>query len=83
MKNQTEKTPELRRMGKKNSHNQKQLSEDGIKLELRIFGRTGKDLRGNLLRTSKFENDDEKHHHELLKHSGIKIEKVDPTVKRV
>ena len=34
--------------------------EDGIKLELRIFGRTGKDLRGTLLRSSKFENDDEK-----------------------
>ena len=41
--NQTEKTPELLRMGEKNSHNQKQLWEDGIKLELRIFGRTGKD----------------------------------------
>ena len=42
--NQTEKTPELLRMGEKNSHNQKQLWEDGIKLELHIFGNTDKDL---------------------------------------
>ena len=32
------------------------------KLELWIFGRTGKDLRGTLLRSSKSENDDEKYH---------------------
>ena len=55
--------------------------EDGIKLELRIFGRTGKDLRGILLRSSKFENDNEKHHHELLRYSGMKIRKVEPTMK--
>ena len=82
--NQTEKTPELLRMGEKNSPNQKQLWEDGIKLELRIFGRTGKNLRGTLLRSSNVENDEEKHHHELFRHSGkIKSEKVEPTMKRI
>ena len=39
--------------------------EDGMKLERRIFGRTGKDLRGTLLWSSKTMNDDEKHHYEL------------------
>ena len=29
------------------------------------------------------ENDDEKHHHELLRYSGIKIGKVEPTMKRI
>ena len=29
----TEKTPELLRMSEKNSHNRKQLLEDGMKLE--------------------------------------------------
>ena len=36
-----------------------------------------------LLRSSKSENDDEKHHHELLRHSGMKIGKVEPTTKRI
>ena len=40
--NQTEKTPELLRMGEKNSHNQIQLWEDIMKLEPRIFERTDK-----------------------------------------
>ena len=79
---QTEETPELLRMGEKNSQNRKQLWEDGIKLELRTFGRTGKDLRGTLLRSSKSENDDEKHHHELLTYSGrMKNKEVEPTRK--
>ena len=34
------KTPEFLRMGEKNSHNRKQLWEDGIKLAPRIFKRT-------------------------------------------
>ena len=77
-------TLEMRRMGEKNSHNRKQLWEDGIKLELCIFGRTGKDLRGTLLWSSKSENDNEKHHHELFRHSGrIKNEEVEPTVIRI
>ena len=34
-----------------------------------------------LLRSSNGENDDEKHHQELLRYSGIKIGKVEPTMK--
>ena len=41
--NQTEKTPELLRMGEKNSHNRKQLWEDGNKLESRILKRMEQD----------------------------------------
>ena len=41
-------------------------------------------LRETLLRSSNAENDDEKHHHELLRHSGrIKSEEVEPTMKRI
>ena len=79
--NQTEKTPEMLWMGEKNSHNRKQLWEDGIKLELRIFGRTGKDLRGTLLRSSNVENDDG-NHPELWRYSGrMKNKGVEPTIK--
>ena len=35
-----------------------------------------------LLWSSKSENDDEKHHHELLRHSGMTIRKVEPTMKK-
>ena len=70
-------------MGEKNSHNQKQLWEDGIKLEPRIFGRTGEDLRGTPFRSSKSENDDEKHHQELLSYSRMTNLKVEPTMKRI
>ena len=45
--NETEKTPELLRMGEKNSHNRKQLWEDGITLEPWIFKRTDQDLEEN------------------------------------
>ena len=41
------KTLELLQMGEKNSHNQKQFWEDGIKLELRVFGRMGMIWRRN------------------------------------
>ena len=79
-----ETTHEMLQMGEKNSHNVKQLREDDIKLELRIFGRMGKDLRGTLLRSSKSQNDDEKHHHELLRHSRrIKRGKVEPKMKMI
>ena len=37
-----------------------------------------------LLWSSKSENDDEKHHQELFRHSGrIKSEEVEPTMKRI
>ena len=39
---QTEKTLEYLLMGEKDSHNRKQLREDGNKLEQRIFERTDK-----------------------------------------
>ena len=52
-----------------------------MKLEPRIFGRTGKDLTGTLLRSSHVENDDE-NHHELLRYSGTKKNRNDePTMK--
>ena len=40
----------------------------------------GQDLRETLLRSSNVENDDEKHHHELLRYSGMNIRKVEPTM---
>ena len=36
-----------------------------------------------LLRSSNDEKDDEKHHQELLRHSGMKNGKVEPTMKRI
>ena len=48
-------------MDEKNSHNRKQLWEDGIKLEPWIFKRMDQDLREILLRSSNAENDDENH----------------------
>ena len=81
--NQSEKTLELLRMDEKNSHNRKQLWEDGIKLEPWILKRMEQDLRETLLRSSNVENDDERHHHELLRHSGMKIGKVEPMMKRI
>ena len=44
----------------------------------------GQDLREILLRSSKSENDNEKHHHELLRHSGRmkKNKEVEPTMKQ-
>ena len=78
---QYEKTLELLWMGENNFHNLKQLWEDGIKLEPWISGRTGRDLREILLRSSNVENDDE-NHHELLRYSGrMKNKEVEPTRK--
>ena len=51
---------------------------------MNFFGRTGKDLRGTLLRSSNVENDDEKHHHELLRRSGTMDNRNDePTMKEL
>ena len=44
----------------------------------------GQDLGEILLRSSNDENDNEKHHQELLRHTGrIKSEEVEPTMKRI
>ena len=51
--NQTKKTLELLRIGENNSHYQKQLWEDDIKLEPWILKRMEQDLRETLLQSSK------------------------------
>ena len=44
----------------------------------------GQYLKETLLRSSNTENDDERHHHELLRHSRmIKRGEVEPTMKRI
>ena len=64
-------------MGEKNSHNNK-------KTIMRGWPRMGQDLKETLLRSSKSENDDENHHRELLRHSGIKNNReVEPMMKRI
>ena len=52
-----------------------------MNLEPRIFKRTDQDLGKILLRSSNAENINEKHHHELLRHSGMTIRKVEPIMK--
>ena len=83
--NQTENTPELLPRGENNSHNRKQLWEDGIKLEPWIFRRIDHDLiKRNLFLGLLVENNNEKHHPELLRHSRImKNIKVESTIKRI
>ncbi len=94
--NQTEKTPELLWMGEKNFSRSKLWEfltskimgmnnyEDGMKLEPWIFKRTDQDLGEILLRSSNVANDDAKHHHELVRHSGtMKNRKVESTMKRI
>ena len=78
-----ENNSEMLRMGKKRITRLETIWEDGNKLEPWIFKRTDQDLGEILLRSSNVENDDEKHHHELLRHSGMKIGKVEPTMKRI
>ena len=44
----------------------------------------GARFRGNTSSVFKSQNDDEKHHQELLRHTGrIKSEEVEPTMKRI
>ena len=69
--------------GWKEFSQRKQLWEDDIKLEPWILMRTEQDLEETLLLSSNVGNDDEKHHHELLRYSGMKIRKVEPTMKRI
>ena len=78
-----ENNSEMLRMGKKRIARLETIWEDGNKLEPWIFKRTDQDLGEILLRSSNVENDDEKHHQELLRHSGMKIRKVEPTMKRI
>ena len=47
-----------------------------LKERIRFGGKT-------LLRSSNVDNDDEKHHLELLRHSEMKNRKVEPTMKRI
>ena len=73
-----ETTHEMLQMGEKNSHNRKQLWEDGNKLAPWILKRIEPDWeKKNLLRSSNAGNDDEKHH-QIVEISGIKIGKVEP-----
>ena len=43
----------------------------------------GQDLKETLLRSSNVEDDDKKQHQELLRHTGMKNGKVEPTMKRI
>ena len=56
---------EMLRMGIKRIPHNRNNNEDGIKLEPRIFKRTGQDLRETLHRSSNAENEDEKCHEEF------------------
>ena len=77
-----ETTHEMLRMVRKEFSQSKTIMRGWHQLELRIFGRTGKDLRGTLLRSSKSENDKEKHH-QIVEILREKIRKVEPTMKRI
>ena len=52
------------------------LNYPSLRGRIRYGGKT-------LLRSSNVENDDEKHHHELLRYSGMKNRKVEPTMKNL
>ena len=52
------------------------LNYESLREQIKFEGET-------LLRSSTFENDDEKHHLEFLRYSEMKIRKVEPTMKRI
>ena len=52
------------------------LNYESLRERIRFGGKT-------LLWSSNAENDDEKHHHELLRYSGMKNRKVEPTMKNL
>ena len=80
-----ETTHEMPRMGMKrilaieNNYERMASSLNYASLEIRV-----RIWRKNPLRSSKSENDDEKYHHELFRHSGrIESEEVEPTMKKM
>ena len=79
LENKLKKTHELLRMGEKNSHNRKQLWEDGIKLEPWIFKRMDKICRKNSSLVFKWRRETPQ---KLLRYFGrMTSEGVEPTMK--
>ena len=71
-------------MGEKNSQNRKQLRGWHEARSMNLQENGPRFLEKSLSRSSKPENDDEKHRHELLRYSGrMNNEGVAPTMKRV
>ena len=56
--------------------------EDGMKLETRIFKKTGQNLRETLLRYLNVDSEDEKCHEELLSTPEWRIKKVEPMMNK-
>ena len=54
-----------------------------MNLEPRILKRMEQDMEKNSSSVSNVENDDEKHHHELLRYYGMTNRKVEPMMKRI
>ena len=76
-------THEMLWTDEKNSHNQNNYERMTSSLNWES-SREGTRFRGNTSSVFKSENDDEKHHQELFRHSGrIKSEEVEPTMKRI
>ena len=71
-------------MGEKNSHNRTIMRRwyEARTMNLEEKGARFREKKSSSVFQSK--NDDEKHHHELFRHSGrIKNEEVEPTMKRI
>ena len=79
-----ETTHEMLRMVRKEFSQSKTIMRGWHQARTMNLQENGQDLREILLRTSNDENDNEKHHQELLRHTGrIKSEEVEPTMKRI